>query len=91
MKLSSESQKKAKAVDLAKKTGENKLFRHEGGFWAGREFKKGHDMDYVTTETVRTLVGSGIAKYSGFKKNKGSFSVEITIKDHEEESFGNES
>jgi hypothetical protein len=75
-----------RAIDLAQQNG-NKLYRHSGGFWAGKSFSEEHSRNpdgtptSEDTNTVHALVTRGVAEYTDHRTNaRGSFEVEITLK-----------
>lgn len=70
--------KMQEAIDFAKEHG-NRLYRHPGGFWAGKTYKQWGI--YFGTNTIHGLVTRKVAEYTDWKEGRnGRFPIEITLK-----------
>lgn len=57
------------AYEFAMKNG-GKLYRHPGGFWAGKEWVP-HQVPWFGVQTVEALVKRGVAVFSDWRYNRG--------------------
>lgn len=67
------------AVALAK-LNEGKLYRHSGGFWAGRAFRLGVNKEWFDVGTIEALRKRGVLTVTAEKGNRqGTFWTEVTL------------